>query len=59
MQLGTCAMKPREHGGVVDTSLKVYGVEALKVAGKYLLSTFPLLYLLIILEQTSPSRLET
>ncbi|TCD62090.1 hypothetical protein EIP91_007490 [Steccherinum ochraceum] len=30
--LGTCAMKPREKGGVVDTRLNVYGVDALKIA---------------------------
>ncbi|EJD50221.1 hypothetical protein AURDEDRAFT_182614 [Auricularia subglabra TFB-10046 SS5] len=30
--LGTCAMKPRESGGVVDSRLNVYGVEGLKVA---------------------------
>ncbi|KAK7464324.1 hypothetical protein VKT23_006492 [Stygiomarasmius scandens] len=30
--LGTCAMKPREQGGVVDNKLNVYGIEALKVA---------------------------
>jgi len=30
--LGTCAMKPRERGGVVDPKLNVYGVEGLKVA---------------------------
>lgn len=30
--LGTCSMKSREEGGVVDTSLNVYGVERLKVA---------------------------
>ncbi|KAJ3828239.1 hypothetical protein F5880DRAFT_1472940 [Lentinula raphanica] len=30
--LGTCAMKPREAGGVVDSRLNVYGVENLKVA---------------------------
>ncbi|KAH9853281.1 alcohol oxidase [Lenzites betulinus] len=28
--LGTCAMKPREQGGVVDSRLNVYGVENLK-----------------------------
>lgn len=27
-------MKPREHGGVVDPRLNVYGVEGLKVAGQ-------------------------
>ncbi|CCM05912.1 uncharacterized protein FIBRA_08150 [Fibroporia radiculosa] len=30
--MGTCAMKPRGDGGVVDSSLNVYGVEGLKVA---------------------------
>jgi len=30
--LGTCAMKSREQGGVVDARLNVYGVRGLKVA---------------------------
>lgn len=30
--LGTCAMKPREQGGVVDKELNVYGTRGLKVA---------------------------
>jgi len=30
--LGTCAMKPREQGGVVDARLNVYGTQNLKVA---------------------------
>ncbi|KAJ7731065.1 GMC oxidoreductase-domain-containing protein [Mycena metata] len=30
--LGTCAMKPLEQGGVVDSKLNVYGVKQLKVA---------------------------
>ncbi|KAH9053397.1 alcohol oxidase-like protein [Lactarius vividus] len=30
--LGTCAMKPREQGGVIDAKLNVYGVRGLKVA---------------------------
>ncbi|KAK7051609.1 hypothetical protein VNI00_004588 [Paramarasmius palmivorus] len=30
--LGTCSMKPREQGGVVDNRLNVYGVKNLKVA---------------------------
>ncbi|KAL4253793.1 GMC oxidoreductase family protein [Abortiporus biennis] len=30
--LGTCSMKPREDGGVVDRHLNVYGVLGLKVA---------------------------
>ncbi|OKL59581.1 hypothetical protein UA08_05056 [Talaromyces atroroseus] len=29
--LGTCAMKPREDGGVVDSSLNVHGVSGLKI----------------------------
>ncbi|KAB8303198.1 hypothetical protein EYC80_004645 [Monilinia laxa] len=29
--LGTCAMKPREKGGVVDASLNVYGTRGLKI----------------------------
>ncbi len=32
-QVGTCAMKPRDKGGVVDERLNVYGVQGLKVAG--------------------------
>lgn len=31
---GTCAMKARDEGGVVDPSLNVYGTQNLKVAGK-------------------------
>ncbi|KAJ6611006.1 GMC oxidoreductase-domain-containing protein [Mycena sp. CBHHK59/15] len=30
--LGTCAMKPLEKGGVVDSRLNVYGIKKLKVA---------------------------
>ncbi|KAJ7731929.1 hypothetical protein DFH07DRAFT_991055 [Mycena maculata] len=30
--LGTCPMKPRDQGGVVDSRLNVYGVKNLKVA---------------------------
>ncbi|RSM19138.1 hypothetical protein CDV31_002059 [Fusarium ambrosium] len=30
--LGTCAMKPRDQGGVVDKNLSVHGVKGLKVA---------------------------
>jgi alcohol oxidase len=33
--MGTCAMKPREQGGVVDARLNVYGVQNLKIAGNY------------------------
>ena len=32
--MGTCAMKPREEGGVVDGRLNVFGVQRLKVVGK-------------------------
>ncbi|KAJ8519058.1 hypothetical protein ONZ45_g3963 [Pleurotus djamor] len=32
--MGTCAMKPREQGGVVDARLNVYGVQNLKVAAE-------------------------
>ena len=30
---GTCAMKPRDSGGVVDKNLNVYGTKNVKVAG--------------------------
>ncbi|KAK0201034.1 GMC oxidoreductase-domain-containing protein [Desarmillaria ectypa] len=30
--LGTCPMKPREQGGVVDKDLNVYGITGLKIA---------------------------
>jgi hypothetical protein len=30
---GTCAMKPRQEGGVVDKDLNVYGTSHLKIAG--------------------------
>ncbi|GAA5858790.1 hypothetical protein JCM8547_004989 [Rhodosporidiobolus lusitaniae] len=30
--LGTCAMKPRENGGVVDAKMNVYGTQGLKIA---------------------------
>lgn len=36
--MGTCAMKPRDQGGVVDPRLNVYGTQNLKVAGKYTIS---------------------
>ncbi|KAL3487990.1 hypothetical protein BJX62DRAFT_253598 [Aspergillus germanicus] len=37
---GTCAMMPREDGGVVDSSLKVYGTSNLRIVDA---SIFPLL----------------
>ncbi|KAI1101968.1 putative GMC oxidoreductase [Jackrogersella minutella] len=37
---GTAAMKPRESGGVVDSKLKVYGVDGLRVVDA---SVFPLI----------------
>ncbi|PIL27210.1 hypothetical protein GSI_10354 [Ganoderma sinense ZZ0214-1] len=37
---GTCSMLPRDKGGVVDASLKVYGTQNIRVAD---LSTLPLL----------------
>lgn len=38
--IGSCSMLPREHGGVVDSRLKVYGVQGLRVVDA---SVFPLL----------------
>jgi alcohol oxidase len=32
--IGTCPMKSREAGGVVDSELNVYGVKGLKIVGK-------------------------
>lgn len=34
--ISTCQMKPREAGGVVDARLNVYGVQGLRIAGKFL-----------------------
>ncbi|KAL1841780.1 hypothetical protein VTJ49DRAFT_6618 [Mycothermus thermophilus] len=37
--VGTCAMMPRELGGVVDEELRVYGVEGLRVVDGSIMST--------------------
>jgi alcohol oxidase len=34
--LGTCSMKPRGAGGVVDSKLSVYGLENVKICGAFL-----------------------
>lgn len=41
-ETGTAAMMPRELGGVVDTNLKVYGTENVRVAGQSFSSTVAL-----------------
>ncbi|KAI0894461.1 putative GMC oxidoreductase [Annulohypoxylon nitens] len=38
---GTCAMMPRELGGVVDENLKVYGVKHLRVVDASIMPTLP------------------
>ncbi|KAK3380793.1 hypothetical protein B0H63DRAFT_544871 [Podospora didyma] len=39
--VGTCAMMPREMGGVVDEELKVYGVKNLRVVDGSIMPTLP------------------
>ncbi len=38
---GTCAMLPRELGGVVDEELKVYGVKKLRIVDASIMPTLP------------------
>ncbi|KAF9884896.1 hypothetical protein FE257_000963 [Aspergillus nanangensis] len=38
---GTCAMLPKDKGGVVDPQLRVYGVDGLRVADVSILPTLP------------------
>ncbi|RYO84414.1 hypothetical protein DL764_009339 [Monosporascus ibericus] len=39
--VGTCAMLPREKGGVVDARLRVYGVEGLRVVDSSIMPLIP------------------
>lgn len=39
-ETGTASMMPRELGGVVDTNLKVYGTQNVRVAGMSLIKDF-------------------
>ncbi|KAK0707968.1 hypothetical protein B0H67DRAFT_603091 [Lasiosphaeris hirsuta] len=39
--VGTCAMMPRELGGVVDQDLRVYGVQNLRVVDASIIPTLP------------------
>lgn len=39
--LGTCAMLPKEHGGVVDSKLKIYGVDRLRVVDASIIPILP------------------
>ena len=38
---GTCAMLPREFGGVVDEDLRVYGINGLRVIDASIIPTLP------------------
>lgn len=39
--VGTCAMMPKEHGGVVDSQLRVYGVKGLRVVDASVMPIIP------------------
>ncbi|KAI4251043.1 MAG: hypothetical protein LQ352_005104 [Teloschistes flavicans] len=39
--VGTCAMMPRGYGGVVDSELKVYGIDGLRVVDASVMPTIP------------------
>jgi choline dehydrogenase len=38
---GTCAMKPREQGGVVDNAFRVYGIKGLRVVDASIFPRIP------------------
>lgn len=40
--VGTCAMLPRDNGGVVDAELNVYGVEGLRIVDSSIMPFIPL-----------------
>ncbi|KAF3761206.1 glucose-methanol-choline oxidoreductase [Cryphonectria parasitica EP155] len=39
--VGTCTMLPREKGGVVDSALKVYGVDKLRIVDSSIMPIIP------------------
>lgn len=39
--VGTCAMMPKEHGGVVDPQLRVYGIKGLSVVDASIMPIIP------------------
>jgi choline dehydrogenase-like flavoprotein len=39
--VGTCAMLPLENGGVVDPTLKVYGVKSLRIVDASIMPVLP------------------
>ena len=42
--VGTLAMMPKELGGVVDTRMKMYGIENVRVVGVFALHSFFFLF---------------